>query len=58
MRRQEFGGNKHFVCIDISDENCELHLKPGGSPPKLDGYILGKRYRIAKADGDHREVNV
>lgn len=50
------GGKTQFVCFDFKDENEHFKLMPGGSAPKLDGFIQGPRYRIKSETDDDSQV--
>ena len=62
MLRDEFGGDKHFVCFAYSDENETFQLKPCVSAPVLNDFIQRQRYRIETEvdydgdDDDYRQV--
>lgn len=45
-KRNEYGGNVKFVCLDFKGEDEEFQLKADNDSPKLDGFIKGLRYRI------------
>ena len=56
MLRNEFGGDKQFVCFACTDENEKFWLKRCASSPILNGFIQGERYRIeTECDNDGDE---
>ena len=55
MKRNEYGGDTKFVCFDFKEKTEEFRLIPDVSPPKLDGFIKGMRYRIKTAMAEDNE---
>ncbi len=58
MMRNELGGDTRFVCFAYEDENERFCFKPGGSAPKLDGFIQGERFRIETESDDECDDEV
>ncbi|XP_028398389.1 uncharacterized protein LOC114521994 [Dendronephthya gigantea] len=50
QKRNEYGGDTKFVCFDFKEKTEEFRLISDVSPPKLDGFIKGMRYRIKTND--------
>ena len=46
MKKNEYGVNVKFVCLDFKSEDEEFQLNADNDSPKLDGFIKGRRYRI------------
>ena len=44
--RKELGGDTRFVCFVCGNENETFCFEHEKSPPKLNGFIQGQRYRI------------
>ena len=58
-RNKLIGGEKRFACLNsnVDSDSKIFRLKPGGSAPKLDGFIQGKRYRIETETEDDDDDN-